>query len=37
MENLKKSGKFKDVELMSPRARSLDGDNLVFMIGFNNK
>lgn len=37
IENLKKSGKFKDIELMSPHARSLDSDNLVFMIGFNDK
>jgi len=35
MENLAKSGKFKDIELMSPHARSLDSDNLVFIIGFN--
>ena len=35
MENLEKSGKFKDIELMSPCARSLDGDNIVFIIGFN--
>ena len=35
MENLAKSGKFKDIDLMSPRARSLDSDNLVFIIGFN--
>ena len=35
MVNLETSGKFKDIELMSPHARSLDGDNIVFMIGFN--
>jgi len=32
--NLKDSPKYKNVALMSPHARSLDSDNIVFIIGF---
>jgi hypothetical protein len=36
MINIKENPNYTDVELMSPHARSLDGGNVMYMIGFNN-